>query len=278
MTRGTGARRVPAEGRLPRWIPTLLLLFAAAPLLAGCGPSSADQDTSAPEPDDLVLFVYDRSASIPDYKLEMARDLTDQRLRMLDHGDRIAALEMLQMSLSERPRRWSQRTPEREFPDRELRSDSVALARFVQDAQDYLVRFTSTEEREHVGGTDILSTFHDVAAEVDAYPNHRPILYVFSDMLQSNRVMNFEGGNNPVSRLGWIRDADEEGRLPSLNGVCVVIVGARTDTEHGQAVKRFWTEYFDRTGATLLSSNYLLRPVRLQRHPCGSRAGGGAGD
>lgn len=267
-----GARPEPVEGaRLPSRVAVLALLVLAAALPSACGPSSADQETSPPEPNDLVVFVYDRSASIPDYKLELARDLTDQRLRLLRHGDRVAALEMLQLSLSEPPRRWSQRSPEREFANRDIRRDSVALARFVRDAQDYLIRFTSTEEREHIGGTDILSTLHDVASEVNAYPDHRPVLYIFSDMLQSNRVMDFERGN-PVSRLGWVREADREGRLPGLNGVCVVVVGARTDTDHGQAVQQFWTEYFERTGATLLRSNYVLRPVRLDRHPCGGSA------
>lgn len=263
---------------MTRRIPTLLLLLAlAAPLVGACGPSSADQATDAADQNDLVMFVYDRSSSVPDYQLELARQLTDQRLRLLEHGDRIAAFEMLQVSLSEPPQRWSQRGPEREFEDREVRRDSVALARFVQDAQDYLRRFTTTEEREHVGGTDILSTLHDVGSEVRAYPDHRPILYIFSDMLQANQTMSFEEGRNPMSRLGWIEEAAEEGQLPNLSGVCVVVAGARTDTDHGQAVRRFWTEYFERTGATLDPSNFVLRPVRFDRHPCGSRAGSAAG-
>ena len=55
----------------------------------------------------LVVFVYDRSTSISDHQLELARQLTNDRIRKLDHGDRIAAHQLLQLSLEEPPQRWS---------------------------------------------------------------------------------------------------------------------------------------------------------------------------
>jgi len=50
--------------------------------------------------------------------------------------------------------------------------------------------------------------------------------------------------------------------------VCIVVVGARTDTADGQRVKGFWKDYFDATGAILLDRNYSLRPVRLPEDAC----------
>ena len=44
----------------------------------------------------LVVFVYDRSTSISGHQLELARQLTNERIRKLDHGDRIAAHQLLQ--------------------------------------------------------------------------------------------------------------------------------------------------------------------------------------
>jgi len=170
-------------------------------------------------------------------------------------------------SLEEEPRRWSQPVPERRFPDRKLRRDSVSLARFQADARVFLRTYSDTAGRSGILHTDLLSTMHDVAAEVRAFPNHRPILYVFSDMLQSDGTFEMEGLRRMPSE-GWVQRRAREGRLPDLEDVCVHVVGARTDTRTGQRVKRFWTEYFEATGAKLLDRNYTFRPVRLTKHPC----------
>jgi hypothetical protein len=64
--------------------------------------------------------------------------------------------------------------PEREFQNRVMQRDSVSRARFLQDARDYLRRYTDPEGRENFMGTDILSTLFDVAEEIRAFPDTRP--------------------------------------------------------------------------------------------------------
>lgn len=246
--------------------------FLACALAAGavaCGGAPA-ADTAVPaEPSELVIFVYDRSMSIPDHQLELARQLTDERLNHMSHDDRIAGMQLLQLSLAEPPERWSQPIPEREVEGFEVTRDSVALVRFLRDAKILLRRFSEPAGREGIGGTDILSTLHDVAEEVRPYRDHEATLYLFSDMLQSNREIEMEG----LRRMppdDWIENAEASGQLPDLSGVCVVVVGARVDTPAAQRVKSFWEEYFEATGATLYDRNYMLRPVRLPVEPCGS--------
>lgn len=247
-----------------------LLVCALAGIAVACSGEAADPATAGPpEPPELVMFVYDRSTSIPDHQLELARQLTDERLDRLSHSDRIAGMQLLQLSLAEPPERWSQQIPEREVQGFEVSRDSVALVRFLRDAKILLRRFSQPEGREAIGGTDILSTLHDVAAEMRPYPDHEATLYLFSDMLQSNRTIDMEG----LSRMppdDWIQTAKANGQLPDLSGLCVVIVGARIDTPGAQRVKSFWDEYFRATGATLYDRNYMLRPVRLPVEPCGS--------
>lgn len=242
---------------------------AAVALLSACG-GGATGDLRAEEradPGRLVIFVYDRSTSIPDYQLELARKLTARRIRDLGHGDRIAALEVLQRSLSEPPKRWSETIPRKEMADRELASDSVALARFLSDALAYLARFSEPEDRDQINGTDILSTFHDVAEELRPFRDREAVLYMFSDMLQSDPHMEMEGLRKmPADE--WVELRATDGRLPDLTGLCVVAVGPRVDTEEGQRVKEFWREYFDATGAVLLDGNYAYRPVALPARPC----------
>lgn len=242
-------------------------------LLTGCGTPEAssaggEEGTELTRtPPELVVFVYDRSTSISGSQLEIARQLTNERIRKLDHGDRIAAHEVLQLSLEESPQRWSETVPAREFTERKMASDSVSRTRFLQDAQDYLIAYTDSTDREDVAGTDILSTLHDVAADLRAAGGRQATLYLFSDMLQANRQMNMEGlARMPPSN--WVEREKREGTLPDLGGLCVVVIGARVDTDAGQRVKAFWDEYFEATGATLLDRNYTLRPVTLPEHPC----------
>ncbi|MEJ2371274.1 MAG: hypothetical protein P8Y07_10575 [Gemmatimonadales bacterium] len=140
--------------------------------LAACGPGPAldasEAETRQPE---LAVFVYDRSASISDYQLELAQQLTRQRIAALSHGDRIAAVQVLQLSLDEPPQRWSQDVPKREWEGMDVARDSVTLVRFQRDADAYLRAFTDASNREEIMGTDLLSTFHDVRIDTDASQN-----------------------------------------------------------------------------------------------------------
>jgi hypothetical protein len=241
------------------------ILFAA-----GCGgdPPPPPPEVAENRQPELLILVYDRSSSIVDHELEHFRELTRSRLADLVHRDQLVAFEILERSLDEDPARWTQQVPPREFPDRVMRRDSVALARFIQDARDYLGRYTNSEDREPMMGTDILSTLHLVAAEVAAHPDHRATVVLFSDMLQANDVMNMEGLVR-MPHAGWIQEQANMGTLPDLEGACIVVVGARVDTPASQRVRAFWEEYFEVTGATLLSRNYQHRGVRIPERPCG---------
>jgi len=238
-----------------------------APLLVGCTAEAASKPDAAPEATRLVLFVYDRSTSIPDHTLQLAQRLTNERVMALHHGDRVGGMQLLQLSLAEAPERWTQNVPERTVKDFDIARDSVLRIRFLRDATVLLGRLSDPKGREAINGTDILSTLHDVAEELRAYPDHEATLYLFSDMLQSNRQIDMEN-LRLMPPDDWVAKASGGGRLPDLNGLCVVVVGARVDTEPSQRVKAFWKEYFQATGATLRDQNYMLRPVRLPMNPC----------
>jgi len=258
----------PSRRPFFRWAPALL---AAALLLPAC--SGSNDDAPLPEADReprQVIFVYDRSTSITADELDMYQRLTAQKLNELTHGDRVAAVELLQLSLAESPMRWAQGVPEREFQNRVMQRDSVSRARFLQDARDYLRRFTDPAGRDNFLGTDILSTLFDVAEEIRAYPGHRSTVILFSDMLQATDEMNMEGLIR-MPPANWIQNRASQGRLPDFGGACFVVVGARTDTQAGQVVKDFWQEYFEATNGVINEQNYSYRPVRVPENPCGGR-------
>ncbi|MBK5098089.1 MAG: hypothetical protein JJE01_09930 [Gemmatimonadetes bacterium] len=252
----------------------VLAAVAVLPLLVGCGTpegnaaaGQGEGGTTVNSTPELVVFVYDRSSSIEDHQLELARQLTNDRIRKLNYGDRIAAHELLQLSLDEPPKRWSETVPQRQWQEQAMSRDSTIRARFLQDAQDYLVVFTDTTGRSEIDGTDILSTMHDVAADLRAAPNRKAVLYVFSDMLQSNRAIDMEGLRK-MPPTSWVSQESSKGTLPDLAGLCIVVIGARVDNDASQRVKTFWEEYYEATGAILGERNYTLRPVTLPEHPC----------
>jgi hypothetical protein len=244
-----------------------VLLLAVA--VAGCGGGDAPlpPEMTDGRPPELLVLVYDRSSSVMDHELEHFRELTRSRLDDLRHGDRLVALEILEQSLDEDPRRWTQQVPLREYQNRVMQRDSVTRARFLQDARDYLGQYTDPEDRDDIRGTDILSTLHLVAAEIGGRPDHRATVILFSDMLQANQVMNMEGLVR-MPHAGWVSEQARNGTLPDLQRACIVVVGARVDTSAGQRVRGFWEEYFESTGATLLSRNYQHRAVRIPEEPC----------
>jgi len=233
--------------------------------LGGCGEEA--RPVLAPDPPIQYILLYDRSSSILDHELQHYRELTNGIAGDLRHGDRLVAMELLQLSLTEPPRRWAQEVPQREFADRPMSRDSVTLARFVTDVRDYLTTFTDVSQREALLGTDILSTLQDAGDEIRGYPGYRTVLVLFSDMLQATRELNMEGLQR-MPPADWVQRAVAEGRLPDFGGACVLVAGARVDTPEAQRVKAFWMDYFQATGATLLDRNYGYRPPRLVPESC----------
>jgi hypothetical protein len=239
---------------------------------AACAESTSDAEAAAVPAEESaplmqLIFAYDRSTSITAEEMAVYQMLTASSIEYLGHKDRVAAIELLQLSLAETPDRWQVQVPDREFADKTLGSDSTSLVRFRRDARDYLRKYTKPDGRDGYLGTDILSTLHDIASDVRAFPQHRAVVVLFSDMLQATDEINMEGMLKPPAD-DWVAKRKAEGRLPDLRGACIVVVGARTDTAEGQRVKKFWQDYFQATGATLLDHNYAYRPVVIPEDPC----------
>jgi len=249
-----------------RHSPWLSALLLGVLILPGCGGEDAAPPVAPERPRQFILL-YDRSSSILDHELQHYRELTNGIAGELGHGDRIVAMELLQLSLTEPPRRWAQDVPQREFRDRVMSRDSLVLARFATDVRDYLTIFTDVADREELLGTDILSTLQDAGDEIRGYPGYRTVLVIFSDMLQATQELNMEGLQR-MPPADWVQRAAAGGRLPDFGGVCVLVSGARVDTPEAQRVKAFWMDYFQATGADLLDRNYGYRPPRLVPESC----------
>jgi len=101
--------------------------------------------------------------------------------------------------------------------------------------------------------TDILGAML-VAAQVfaESPPGRRKVLVLFSDMRQSTRTLDLEHRNavlpNDVDLLASIQ------LVPDLSGVEVIALGVDSDllsVGQWQSLRRFWLEYFRRSGAVI---------------------------
>ena len=238
-----------------------LLVAAGCTDISGGGPA---EESGARE---LLIVVYDRSMSISDHQLEHAEDVTRDLVDQLDHGDRVVAMDVLERGLDDAPRRWSQEVPDRRFHDREAERDSVRRSRFLRDVRQYLERYTDAADRGSRDGNNILATMHLVQEELDSYSDHRPRLVIFSDMLQDGYEIAMEGLADMPSD-DWIPTEVERGGLPDLDDLCVVVVGARDDLRSNRAIRDWWIEYFEATGADLRVDNWKHRPASLPTEPC----------
>ena len=239
-------------------------------MLAGAGctdVSGGGGDPGEQGPRELLILIYDRSMSVSEHQLAHAEEVTGGLVEQLGHSDRIVAMEVLERGLEDPPNRWSQVVPERQFQDRSAQRDSVGRARFLRDVRQYLGQYADPEDREPREGNNILATMHLVQEEMDSYSDYHPRLVVFSDMLQDGHDIDMEGLADMPSD-NWIPTEVERGGLPDLNGLCVVVVGARDDLRSNREIRDWWLEYFEATGADLRVDNWKHRPVSLPTEPC----------
>lgn len=258
---GTAARaRARARARL---FP-LALAFA----LAACGgdnppPGNGNASEQAADPQPagtprLVVAVVDFSGSQTTHAAREARGYLEKVVDGLGYGDRLVLLEMYRTGSRDSVGKFVQDMPEPIRPGSITSYDRRQLDAAKTGVKNALPIFFDPRFVGTVATTDILTTLH-IASEFlrDAGTRERELV-LLTDMLQSTPAWEFEGARR-MPPGAWIEQQAGEGTLPSLDGTCVVVIGADPTTAHGQRVRQFWNRYFEATGADLSAANYRLR-------------------
>lgn len=234
--------------------PAATLPLAATLLLLTVPACTGARSFDAP-PDRTVTFLYDRSSSVEPRLLLSARELTRRHLQTLRAGDR---LMVWALGGDGDPDRWSTRVPVG-WPD--------GGEDFVDDVRDRVVDVTDTTRHDRHPGSDLVRALEAFTEEMERHPDSRHVLYIFSDMLQVGRGLNFEAPDFRAP-MEWLSEAASEGGLPALKGVCVVVLGPRGGTARDRHVRAFWEAFFQAAGAELAPENYTPRLSRLPEAPC----------
>jgi len=234
----------------------LMACLIAAPTLftQACGRAAADSPTPAANvaPRMLSVALVDRSMSRTPDQLNADRTLLDGLIQDLGFGDRFVLAQVHADGQGDIVKRWIDHVPDA--------ADATAATPVeIQSLQQWRnagvkaarALFDSTRANH----TDLLASFADVADYLSESRLPKARLIVFSDMLQSTPDFDMESRDS-VPGAAWIQNRLAHGQLPNLKGLCVVVVGAQSRSARDVAVRRFWQNYFQTSGATLKDSDY----------------------
>ncbi len=112
-------------------------------------------------------------------------------------------------------------------------------------------------------GHNILDAMQLAERAFAAFQADHELLVLFSDMIEQSKRYDFTGENLTAGRINQIIAAERSAdRLPDLRGVEVCVVGAGASPSGGLpperllAIRQFWLEYFQATGANLPKERY----------------------
>ena len=255
--------------RLRRFTSALAFASASAFAVAACGGDSpgtgngnATEQGADPAPATtprLVVAVVDFSGSQTSYAVRESRAYLDKVVDGLSYGDRFVLLEMYRTGSRDSVGKFVQDMPDPIRPGSITSYDRRQLEASKTGVKNALPIFFDPRFVGTVTTTDILTTLH-IASEYlrDAGSRERELV-LLTDMLQSTDTWEFEGARR-MPPGGWVDQQATGGMLPSLEGTCVVVIGADPTNAYGQRVRQFWNGYFEATGAELDPANYRLRP------------------
>ncbi|HUE77107.1 MAG TPA: hypothetical protein VMM83_04130 [Longimicrobiales bacterium] len=224
---------------------------------AASGASTAGAEDAASTPR-TVVAVVDFSGSQTSHASGEARRYLERVVNGLRYGDRLVLLEMYRTGPRDSVGSFVQDMPEPIRPGAVTSYDQRELHAARRGVLNALPIFFDPALVRTVPTTDLLTTMHIAAEHLRDGGGREDELILLSDMLQSTPRFEFEGARR-MPPEGWVASQGEQDLLPSLEGTCVVVIGADHTTPEGQRVRRFWSEYFDAAGAVLDAGRYRLR-------------------
>lgn len=234
-----------------------LLAATACSDSAGAGAAEENADATLPAPR-TVVAVVDFSGSQTSHSVREARTYLEKVVNDLGHGDRLVLLEMYRSGPRDSVGEFVRDMPEPIRPGAITSYDRRELDAARRGILNALPIFFDPALVRSAPTTDLLTTLHIAAEHLRDANGREKELLILSDMLQSTSRFEFENARR-MPDDDWITEQERQSLLPSLEGTCVVVIGADHTTPVGQRVHRFWTEYFGAAGASLEAGNYRLR-------------------
>ena len=229
----------------------ILAVLACTLIAAGC--DDAVSGETADRGHSYIVGI-DISGSRTKAELDESKQLLDALINRLDAGDRLTLIEVYQGG-RQPARQWSGNIKAPRNPGKLTGSDKRRVDDFRNIARmQSSILFDSARAKE-IQATDIFGTISRAADYAKASRDRGTTLLLLSDMINETpdvRMVN----QQDIPRDQWIQRLAAAKRIPQLNGVCVVVVGADVSSARGAAIRDFWDKYFQAAGTRVEADNY----------------------
>lgn len=231
--------------------------------LAGCGDDFAPPADASVPPRQAIVAV-DLSGSLTPEELRRHQQLVGAVIEGLSFDDRLVLLAIRTDGARDDSRTWKTIMPGARNPSRPLSREERQLEQAKAEAHDIAGALFRSPPAP---GTDIFATLHAAADFIREAGESRPSLLILSDMLQCTGGVCMENAGG-VPGESWIERQQERGLLPSLDGVCVSIVGGDASTPQGVNVRDFWGMYLTQAGARFDVGRYRYQASSVRSLEC----------
>jgi hypothetical protein len=205
----------------------------------------------------LTFVALDHSMSRTPAQTEGDSALLALLVSTLDFGDRLVISEVHSNGRTDAARRWTTAMPHARAAGNPTPVEKDSLFK-VRGAA---MRAANTLlHGERYKATDLFASLYDAADYASESHLAGVRLVMFSDMRQSTPSLDMERGDWRPGN--WI--AEHKSVLPRFPGGCVVVIGADISGPNAPAVKAFWTDYFEATGARLADYRYVATDVGME--------------
>ena len=178
-------------------------------------------------------------------------DLVESRLH---NGDELVLLEMYGSS-DTGDHQWIDSVPRMRTPGVLTPSDKRRLEDFKAVAHQVVGAMFDPNRVRRIDNTDIFATIRRAADYSKVADGRRATLILLSDMENSTDEMRMERSGG-IPSAEWIEVRRSASRLPDMRGVCVLVAGAGSTTQHEAMIRDFWVRYLAAAGTTLSATNY----------------------
>ena len=229
----------------------VISIGCACALIAGC--DDAVSGETADRGHSYIVGI-DISGSRTKAELDESKQLLDALIGRLTAGDHLTLIEVYQGG-REPARQWSGNIRAPRDPGKLTGSDKRRVEDFQNIARmQSAILFDSARAKE-IQSTDIVGTLYRAADYAKASRNRGTTLLLLSDMINESADMRMVNQGD-IPRDTWIQRLAAAKRIPQLNGVCVVVVGADVSSARGAAIRDFWDKYFQAAGTRVETDNY----------------------
>ena len=238
-----------------------LLPLVAIVLGGGCGGGDSQKTGAGARTVEVparaatqYVVAVDLSTSLTDTERGNHKVLLDALAAGLEFGDRLVLLKAHPAGVKSdtaTPRIVTMPSLEGEHP---LQSDLDELDMQREAAANAVASLFKTAP---LNGTDLFATMHSAGERSRESEGKRNVLLVLSDMLQCTSGSVCMERVDELPDSSWIITQKEQGLVPSLDSVCVSVVGADASTAQGVKVREFWNAYFRAAGARFSPARYV---------------------